>query len=296
MRIMVIVNPRAGGGRARKVVPVLEETLRRAGAEFVCFVADGVEQARELAGLAVAQELDLVAAVGGDGTVREIAGVLVGSRTALGIVPAGTGNGTAYSLGVPLSPAKACRVLVEGRGTYIDVGRVGRGHFLNVAGVGLDAYAAEEAARNRYLAGVSKYIYAAVKSYVRYSAPQMRIVVDEETVATRALLVVVGNGSYYGSGVRIVPGALPGDGRLDVCVVDELDWLDLASVVPLLLLGRHTRHRAFRLRRARQVRVEADRPVRVHADGDLVGTTPAVFDVLPGAIQVVLARGAAAIS
>jgi diacylglycerol kinase (ATP) len=238
-------------------------------------------------------------AVGGDGTVRLATGVAAGLGLPLGIIPAGTGNGVAYSLGLPLDAWEACRVVARGSAMPCDLGIVefpGSGApseaFLNVAGAGLDAaITATYHEDGLGVRGVPGYVIAALRSLATYTAVPLDLELDGRPSRHEVLLVAIGNGAFYGKGVRIVPSAEPSDGLLDVLVVQAAGLADLSSLVPLLLLGRHTRHPRVRTYRAREITIraaegETARAVGVQADGDVIGRLPVRVSVRPGGIRV----------
>jgi diacylglycerol kinase (ATP) len=240
-------------------------------------------------------------AVGGDGTVRLAAGLATRIALPLGIIPSGTGNGIAYSLGLPLDPWEACRVVASGRPVPCDLGLIedisGRGNpplqFINVCGAGLDAVIARTYRDDGLgVRGVPGYAIAAVRSLVTYHSFPVELVADGEALELEVLLVAVGNGAFYGKGIRIAPLAQPADGLLDVCVILPVGPAEFSSLVPMLLLGRHLAHPRVRTFRAREVVIragpEASGSVPVHADGDVVAELPVRVSVVPGGIRFVL--------
>jgi len=309
--VVLLTNPTAGGGAAAGIARQAVHTFAGLGLEAVIVSPAGAEAA----GAAVGETLAELAgkgrrprglvAVGGDGTVRLAAGIAGGAGLPLGIIPAGTGNGAAYSLGLPLDAWAACRVVARGRPEPCDLGRMEFGletspgpaserlpvPFLNVAGAGLDA-AITQAYHEFALGvrGVPGYVIATLRSLATYGPVPLRLELDGKALELEVLLVAVGNGGFYGKGIRIVPPASPFDGLLDVCVVLAASLGEISSLVALLLVGRHTGHPRVRTFQAREVILRAApgllRAVRVHADGDLVGELPVRFSVLPGGISV----------
>ncbi len=305
--LVLLANPTAGGGGAGRVARQAVRTFAGLGHDAVLvepLTAESVLPAvREAAGELTAADRPARAlvAVGGDGTVRVAASAARETGLPLGVVPAGTGNGVAYSLGLPLDPWEACRIVAAGEPVPCDLGLLefaggspsSSALFLNVAGVGLDAEISrvyhEDGLRVR---GVPGYALAAVRSLWTYRPVPLSLEVDGEGLELEALLLAIGNGSFYGKGIRIVPHARPTDGWLDVCVVLEAGLADLPSLVPMLLLGRHLSHPKVRTFRARTLKVTGraagGSAVPVHADGDLVGYLPVRVSVVPGGIRLVL--------
>jgi YegS/Rv2252/BmrU family lipid kinase len=224
MKIAVVINPRSGRRGHREDAPGVRVELARTllhargeHAEIVLTNARG--HAGELAQQFAAAGMDVVVAWGGDGTVNEVAGPLIGSPTALGVVPAGSGDGLARSLGLPLAPADALRVAFGGRTRAMDVGYLGERHFLNIGGIGFDAdiAAAFNARRTRGLGG---YLSVGLSRVWSYRPEPCRIEFDGHTLDGPRFLVAFANGSQYGNGLVLSADADPYDGRLNLVVVD----------------------------------------------------------------------------
>lgn len=305
-------NPTAGRGAALGVARQVVHTLGGLGLEAFLVLPGGPPEAAA-AVRSAADELarrgrppSALVAVGGDGTVRLAAGLAADTGLELGMIPAGTGNGTAYSLGLPLDAWEACRVVARGRAVPCDLGLLefpgggeAAGPFLNVAGAGLDAVIARTYGEQGRLGlhGVTGYLVAALRSLAAFRPVPLEIVLDGQALELEVLLVAVGNGAFYGKGIRIVPPADPADGYLDVCLVLPVSLADLSLLVPLLLAGRHPRHPKVRVLRGREVVLRVAGPARgagavpVHADGDLVGELPVRFTVRSGGVRVIVPEG-----
>ncbi len=224
MRIAVIINPVAGRGRRG---PVGEERARlarqlteRAGVHADIRVTreagHGMELAREFRDAGY----DVIAAWGGDGTANEVAGPLIGSSSALAIVPSGSGDGLARGLGLPARPEDAIALAVTAVSSPMDVGFVGNRHFLNIAGMGFDAAVAVGFARSgRY--GTVSYARQAFGRLWSYRCAHYELVADGERLTGRLFLVAFANGRQYGNGLVIAPDGDPCDGLLNAIVVDD---------------------------------------------------------------------------
>ncbi|HSW09985.1 MAG TPA: diacylglycerol kinase family protein [Bacillota bacterium] len=285
------MNPSAGAGRAARCWPRVQRMLAREGLAFSSVQHDGLAGLSELAAEAARSGHTTVAAMGGDGTIREVAGGLAGTDTVLGIIPAGTGNGTAHSLALPLDLPGACRTLARGVERQVDLGSSLRGSFLNVAGVGLDASIAQEYRLAGHPTGLAGYIVAALRVLPEFRPAQLTVTLDGACHQLRGTLVVVGNGRYWGKGIRIAATADPADGQFDVSLVHAANLRELAGLVPLLLRGRLAEHPLVTVRRARRVSVTGDVPLLVHLDGDVVGHTPDHFELLPSRLKVLVPVG-----
>jgi diacylglycerol kinase (ATP) len=282
MRVLAIVNPAAGGGRAlavwkRVAPPWVTETV----------LTEGPGHATHLARTASAAGFDRLLAVGGDGTLHEVVNGVGPAGLPVGLVPAGSGNDFARSAALPLDPRAVVRGLAQGATRSVDLGRVHGRFYLNVAGVGFDAQvAAEVNAGRRGSRGALLYVGAALRVLRRYRNLPLEIRVDGRAVSGRCLLVAVANGAAYGGGMRVCPRADVSDGQLDVCLAGDLSRTATALVLPSVFLGLHLLHPAVRYLRGRQVEVRGPEEALVHADGELVGALPATFAVVPGALSL----------
>lgn len=291
---LVIVNPTAGGGRAARLIPWLRERLALRGDADLLITGRAGDAERRAAEVAERGE-DRVIAVGGDGTVQEVLNGLMARGTAtaqLGIVPVGTGNDLARSLGLPADPGAAWKVAM-GRATQLtDVGRARNGNgverwFASAGGIGFDAQVATAMAQRRgWQASRGGYLLTTLSELRRFENRRVRIVLDGEVLERDVLLVAIANGAYYGGGMRIAPGAVPDDGLLDVCVVGDISRLTALRQLPNLYRGTHVRHRAVSMHRALAIEIDGSSATRVHLDGEPFGSLPLAIALVPAAIEV----------
>lgn len=297
--VAVIINPRAGGSRARRIAPaermaLAERVGRRAGLDVRPAVTESPGHGVELARRALAEGASLVVAWGGDGTVNEVATVLAGSPVPLGIVPAGSGNGLARELGLSRDPEAALATAFTAPERRLDAGVLGGRIFVNVGGLGFDARVAarfNEAGGRR---GLVDYLRLTVRELWRYRPVHYRIEHDGGRYTGAALIVAAANARQYGNGAWIAPRARPDDGRLDLVIVES------ASPLGNLWRARRLFDRSLledpgvRTAQVTHVRVEADEPVELHVDGEPAGSArQVVVGVLPGALRVRAGRSGA---
>lgn len=307
LRALIIVNPVAGGGRARRVQPAIADYLReqRWAAEFA--VSASTEDLRHIAAEAIAGGYRCVAALGGDGAFHHLAEAAIGSSAILGFLPAGNGNDIAAGLGLPRDPIEAARVLVYGRPRAIDVVRfrkfqsdgaqTGDAHvqpsseaiFVGAGGAGLDAEAAHLAnTRFKRWPGVTRYIAGALWAWRDFRAVEFEASIDGAPWRGRALFAAVANGRCYGSGVRIAPAAQMDDGWLDVTMVREMPLARLLEAIPIVLRTGDIRWPEIERFRCRRFSLRASSRALVHGDGELLGVLPGEFEIIPGAIRVMV--------
>jgi diacylglycerol kinase (ATP) len=238
----------------------------------------------------------LVVAVGGDGTVSEVAEALIGTENRLAVIPLGTGNDLARTLGFGTDINVATEAALNGEPWRIDAYRWScggkTGHGVNIAGCGFDAVVAERINQGyRWIRGTQAYVAAMLECLVRYQPAPVRIRVDEEEFETTAMLIAVANAQSYGGGMRVAPDAGLDDGLLDVVVVQGLPKLDFLRAFPQVFKGTHTSHPRVRVLRGARVEIEATPALPFLVDGELVGTSPVKIEVVPRALTVMrLAR------
>lgn len=288
MRALAIVNPLAGGGRAARTWATISEAAKHV--EYVRTVRPG--HARQLASAAAHDGVERVIAVGGDGTVSEVASAIVHSNTTLAVVPAGSGNDFSRSIGVPTPAAAALRVALGGRIREVDVGTIESAPgacrtFVNVAGFGFDADVVMRTAAS-HARGRTRYVLGVLRCLRECRTYQTELEVDGHRLQRRVLLVAIANGPRLGGGMLIAPQARNDDGQLDVCIVNAVDRWEVLRLLPRMWSGGHRTHRAVEFVRCRELRAEAVAPPAIQADGELVGTLPVVFSVAPRALRCVV--------
>ena len=286
-RPVFIANPVAGNGRGAEAI---KRIRRSVGGAADIVLTHGPGEAETLAMAHAAEGFAPVVAVGGDGTIQEVArGLLqVADPPPLGIVAAGSSNDAVRTLGLPRDPLSAARMAWSDTAGAIDVGRCNGAPFLNVAGVGLDTVvvAAVNARSGRWARGRVGYIGQALRELRRFENPSFTIRLDDEVIETPSVLLAVANLRYYGGGMKIAPDADPTDGLLDVWLGGDLSRAEVLALMPAIFLGQHGRHSRVKHYRAARVRVESPYPQQVQMDGELLAALPADFDVDPLAIRI----------
>ena len=290
MKVRAILNPRAGvsGQRVREAV----ERGRPAWKDYAVYLTREPGHATELAREAVAAGADVVLAVGGDGTVNEVARGLLGSTAALGIVPVGSGNGLARALRIPLRPEAALLALESGARRRMDVGVLNGRPFLNVAGIGFDAavgQAFHERGRKGARRGLLGYVRLSLLELRAYRPTRLAIEAGRERLELEAFVATFANGPQYGSGAVINPGGKLDDGRLEVVVFENGPlWRTLAAAARLFLGGLE-RAPGYRRLAGPAATVTAAAPAAVHCDGDPVEAAARVeVQLRPLALEILV--------
>lgn len=285
-RFALIVNPRAGGGRARRALPEVCRELELLGAAHRVVEPASLDEAHAAAaGAAGAGET--VTALGGDGLVGPIAGTLRGSDAALAIVPAGRGNDLARVLGIPRDPRAAARLAVEGEERRIDVAEVNGRPFVGIASLGIDSDANRIANETRLVSGDLVYLYAGLRALAGWRAATFSVRIDGQDHEMTGYSVAVANSKAYGGGMWLVPHARLDDGRLDVLMVSEQSKLKSLRDLVKVFKGAHTRNPLYRFSTGERIEVRADRPFVVYADGDPIAELPATFAIARRALRLI---------
>jgi len=294
---LVIVNPSAGRGRAARVRAAVESYWRQQGLFADFLVAASPDEVRLRSSEAARAGYSCVIALGGDGTVHEVINGAAGTGTVVGVLPAGGGNDLVRALGLPLDPFDAAHALLRSRLATNPTRKIDLLHlraagdrvslYAGAGGAGIDAEAARLAnTRFRRLPGAARYVAAAVAAFREARPLEVRILADGTPYQFTAHLVAVANSPSYGSGVHIAPAARIDDGLMDLAIVAPLGWTKVLDGLLLALRDGDIRWPEMRRLRARKLRLETDRPVLFHGDGEVLGETPVEIEVLPGYLEV----------
>lgn len=290
MSIAVIINPIAGGrgGAVAGRVELARRVAADCGEAADVSVTEQPGHARALAKAARENGARLIVAWGGDGTVNEVASEVVFSQVPIAIVQSGSGNGLARELGIAVDPTRALAAAMRARPRTIDVGEIDGRLFVNIAGLGLDAYVASQFnAKGGSRRGLAGYVGCTARALLQYVPRRYEITTAGVRVITRALLVTLANSAQFGNGVRIAPAARVDDGALDLVVVEESSRLASICRLPRLLTGSVDRVPTWSSRPVEEVTIEGDRPMLFHVDGEPVqGGTRLHARVRPGALRI----------
>jgi diacylglycerol kinase (ATP) len=286
--LALLTNPTSGKGRGGRVVDAVLPRLRDAGYAVRSLAGRDADEAGDLARRCVADGIETVVVVGGDGMVHLAVQALAGSDTRLGVVPAGTGNDVARNLGLPRTDVLAATdVVIAGRERTIDLARVGPTYFVTVLAAGFDAVVSERANRMSWPRGQMRYNLATLAELRVFEPIPYVMDVDGEEQRFRAMLVAIGNGSSFGGGLRITEGASLDDGLLDVVVILPMTKRELVVTYPKLFRGTHVTHRCYRHYSGRRITLAAP-GITAYADGERIAPLPLTVDVAPRALRVLV--------
>ncbi len=296
MQVAIIFNPEAGASLiaeqnipAQTVETLLLQTLKELGIGAEIYYTTLEDPGKGLAKQLAAKHTDLVIAVGGDGTIHSVARGLLGSKSVLGIIPAGTMNNLAYSLGIPANLQEACSILIHGEARAIDIGSINQHLFLEVAGVGLEAalYPAAEAVKSRGILSTLKGALSGLHTLINFHPPQLSVAFDNEKPRTyRAIQLTVCNTPYYGVHLNIAPDISMNDGWLDAVLYTNFSKSEYIRHAVSISQGRRPFTPKIIYRRVKSLRVRANNDIEFHADGTVLGNTPVEITIIPDALKV----------
>lgn len=295
-KMLIIANPAAGANRASKIIPLVEEILKKKGIDYVIEITRCKGDEIDIAGKGVKNGFNLIVALGGDGTVNQVVNGIMGSGVTLGIIPAGTGSDLVKTLNMPVKIEDAVDVLLNGKERLIDIGEI-KGktwgesrYFINIAGIGIDAVTVKELEYAKTIfKGKLAYFYALFRAFKSYHGLQLKIKMRDINVSVFAYLTAVANGKFFGSGFKITPDADTGDGLFDICIVEKVGIIKTLLNLAKVIKGMHTKIREVRMFRSDKVIISSDCLMPVEIDGEVEKEdTEYYFKVDPKALKVMI--------
>jgi diacylglycerol kinase (ATP) len=299
--LTVIVNPHAGRSHVAQEIPELERTLQARKLPYTLHRTEGPGDATRIAREALDAGGRYLVAVGGDGTVQEVVNGMiendlpVASDAVLGVVAAGSGADLIRTFGLPGDASRACLHLL-GENVYpLDIGKItyttadggtASRYFANIAEAGLGGAVVRRSDRLPKWFGRAKYFFGFWLTLPRFKIADVKLIADNKSYEGPAFNVVIANCQFYGGGMKISPRSFPGDGSVDVLVLKG-PKSDAFTMLPKVYQGEHLPHpHIAEFRARREIRVDAERPLLIEADGEQLGTTPVSVEVLPHAIRL----------
>jgi diacylglycerol kinase (ATP) len=293
-----IVNPAAGKGSGSKAAERLSELLRRHAVVHKMFFTGKPGHATELA---KSTDARFVVAVGGDGTINEVANALRHTDRVFGVIPTGSGNDFIKSAGIPKQMEDALELILRGHIRRIDAGQVSVGvsasgsikyapgrMFVNGVGVGFDAAVAYRTTQIKYLSGTALYLLAVLQTIGGFHPPLFTVRVDGLSWDAQHLLIATGNGKCAGGGFYLTPDAEVDDGFLDVCAIGDVSLLKVLRLIPSVMRRKQIQDEQVKYLRAKIIELSSSDHFAVHADGEIIGrdVQAVKLEMLPGAMQI----------
>jgi YegS/Rv2252/BmrU family lipid kinase len=295
-RTVFLVNPASDNGATGKRWPELAHRAARIGLEGETLFSERPGHLTELARSAVDGGATLVVGVGGDGTMNEVVNGIAGRDVDFATIPLGTGMDFGRTYGIPTKLEDAVRVALEGKPRAIDAGRVSyrtwggedaERWFANVGSVGMSGAVAQRAnGMSKALGGKATFFYALTRVFFEWDNTEVTVRFDGQERRGKMHDVIVANGVWHGGGMKLAPDARSDDGLFDVVLIGDVGKVDFLTTAPKLYKGKHVGHPKVEVLRTARVEVDAAEHLPIELDGEQVGTTPATFEVVPGALRV----------
>lgn len=281
----LLSNPTSGGGLGRKVTSETLAWLRANQLEFHDISgADQKEAIENLSKLPLDSYKGLIV-IGGDGLVHLAIQRLAGSKLAISVIPAGTGNDFARSLNLDIkNPIANLPLMLDRQPDLIDLGKVGERYFVQILSTGFDSLVNERANQMRRVKGRSKYNLAILLVLSTFKPKSYKFKIDQVEFESKAMLIAVANGASYGGGMLIAPIADHQDGWLDVLILGPVSRFEFLKVFPKVYSGSHIDHPAVKILRGKKVEISAD--AVAYADGERIGKLPVIAEVNPAGLRV----------
>lgn len=271
-KILFIINPVAGGGKAKKLEPQINEYMKDIKLEYCIQMTRKPKDAIEMAKLGIKEGYNTIVAVGGDGTVNEVAiGIMELGHGTLGIIPSGTGNDLARTLEIPFDIKAALDVIIKGNRKKIDIGIVNNNLFLNIARIGLDSEVVKNTEKiKKRIRTRFAYLVGIINTLFSFKGKKVMLEIDDHLMDKDISLVAVGNGKYYGGGLKILPMAIAEDGYFHVIVVNKTPMLKLLFLFPSIFSGQHIRFKKdVEIFKAKKIRIITEDKTYLNVDGEI---------------------------
>ena len=286
-RIIFVVNPISGTQGKKAILKCIDERLDRSIYDYSIVKTEYAGHATQIAANAVREKVDVVVAIGGDGTINEIARSLVHTETVLGIIPCGSGNGLARHLRIPMDPKAAIDVINRGYELCIDYGKINNILFFCTCGVGFDAFISLKFADSGKR-GLLTYLENTLHESLRYQPETYEIENEEGTVKYKAWLIACGNASQYGNDAYITPQASLTDGLMDVTIMEPFTVLDVPSLSFQLFNKTIDQNSRVKTMRAKKIKIHRANDGVMHFDGDpLMAGKELEVEIVPSGLRVI---------
>ena len=287
-RVRFIINPLSGGKNKTRLPATIKNNLDYSVIDAEIAVSTSAEHTTRLAKEAVEQNFDAVIACGGDGTINNIASVLVNTEVALGIIPMGSGNGFSRELKIPFKPGTTIKTINRFFLKTVDTAEINGRPFINITGVGFDAHIAGlfEGSVKR---GLKTYVKIIIREFNAYEPENYTLIIDGKTIETEAFLIAVSNGTQFGNNARISPLANLHDGLLDVTIIKKCGWVDVPFIAIRLFNGTLHKHAQTEMYTARNVEIIRTKEDIVNMDGEPVTLDKNLrINIVPGSLKVIV--------
>ena len=292
MKHVFIINPVAGKGIPLKYVPQIKKVFQHRHEEFHIEMTDRPGHATDIARRYASSGVYRIYSVGGDGTVNEILNGMAGSDCSLAVIPGGSGNDFIKSLCRDIKHEDMLLRTIDGKEYPIDLAKVNDRFFVNISSLGFDAEVAYNTNRHKKffgLRGIVAYMTGVAETLFKYGNNPIKVVVDgDKHIEMDSLLLAVANGRYYGGGMMPAPDAKIDDGKLDLCLIEGKNRLEIMKFFPKFIKGKHADIGGVHFIKGSRIEVECLKKMHLNIDGEIEMVNRAVFEIIPGGIKVVM--------
>ena len=289
-RILFIINPVSGKRSSKNILKEINSGIDSGKYIVDVKYSESAKHVTTLATDAVQTNTDIIVAVGGDGTINEVASCLIHSKSLLGIIPLGSGNGLARHIGIPLSVVKAIKLINEAHSMLIDTATINNKPFISIAGVGFDALIARKFATSKKR-GFTTYLQYVANSFIKYKPKIYQLKINEKVIKTKALFISFANSNQFGYNAQIAPNAKLDDGMLDICIVQKPNLFEMPLIANLVFLKRIDKSQLVEIIPAAEVTVERKKGKYVNIDGEAVEMTKKLeIKVVPLSLKIIIPK------
>lgn len=267
--LLFIINPIAGGGKTEEFKERIEAKMRKQSRSFKILLTTKPKDAIKMA---FESDIKTIVAVGGDGTVSEVAeGIIKRGYGILGIVPGGTGNDLIKSIGMEEGISQSIETILKGKTSKIDVGTANGRIFLNIGGIGLDVEVLRRTEIIRkYIKGKASYILSVLITLIKFKKMNVEIKIDKKTYKRNLVLFAAGNGRFYGGGLQMVPHAKIDDGYLHITIVKDISNFRILTIFPEIFKGTHIRHKKYvETLKSKNIKIFSKKDLYMNLDGEV---------------------------
>lgn len=291
MKHLFIINPKAGKGKALKLIPEIENAFRNTNEKFLIEITERAGHATELVRNYVKKDNYRVYAVGGDGTLNEVLNGMVNSESCLGVIPSGSGNDFVKSAYKDKLPSDIIRDTINGSVKNMDLAKIDNRYFINISSIGIDAEVADNAKnikRFPFISGKMAYIISAVITVIIYKYKNIQMIIDSKEIKIKNTLLAIANGRYYGGGMRVAPNADLMDGMFDICAIDKLSKIRMLMLFPKLIKGKHERIKEVTFYKGKKVTINSREEIAVNIDGEIIKRKNFTFEIIPKGVKFII--------
>ncbi|RFZ82950.1 diacylglycerol kinase family lipid kinase [Mucilaginibacter terrenus] len=287
-KALFIINPVSGGKKKDGVPELINKYINQQLFEFNTIFSTGVKHARDVA-REEAANYDMIVAVGGDGTVNEVASGIAGTDTILGVVPYGSGNGLSRFLGIPMNAEGALQVLNNGHTINIDAGKMNGKWFFNMAGMGFDAHISQVFAHGSEKRGFLSYFKSSLQEISTYQSQVYKLNIDGVPYVREAFMLSLANSSQYGNNAHVSPTASVQDGLLDVCIIKPFPLYRFPEMGLRMFTKTADRSKFVEIIKGKRISITRSKPGPIHLDGEPRDAGEELtVDIVPGALKVMV--------